>query len=175
MTPMMLPLAWTARKPENGPVAASWRMRIPRMKNRDSSGKISAGPLPKDAIAASFEALIGERKLFGAELNPNVLKKSGSGASFLVGAVPPMRRLLARWEELFGNRVLPADFFGLVGVKLPAFEHRDNVLLFAKDRVIYDTQIHHRGEPTGGMTIHLYREIDREHGLLAALLRGVRL
>lgn len=142
----------------------------------DRDGKISAtGPLSKDAIAASFEELIRERKLFGAELNPSVLKKSGSGASFLVSAVPSMRRLLDSWEELFGHRVLPADFFGLVEVKLPAFEHRDNMLLFAKDRVIYDTQILYRGEPTGGLTFHLYREIDRERGVLSALLRGVRL
>src|SRR5512143_3291384 len=148
----------------------------PRMTGRDSAGKISAaGPLPKDAIAASFEALIRERKLFGAELNPSVLKKSGSGASFLVSAVPSMRRLLDRWEELFENRVLPSDFFGLVDVKLPAFEHRDKMILFAKDRVIYDTQIYHQGEPTGGLTFHLYREIDRERGYLSALLRGVRL
>ncbi len=146
------------------------------MSDRDSTGKISAaGDLPKDAIEASFEALIRERKLFGAELNPSVLKKSGSGASFLVAAVPSMRRLLGRWEELLGNRVSPSDFFGLVDVKLPDFEHRDNMLLFAKDRVIYDTQIFYRGEPTGGLTFHLYREIDRERGLLAALLRDVRL
>ncbi len=146
------------------------------MTDRDSPGTLlTSGPLPRDAIAASFDALIRDRKLFGAELNPNVLKKSGSGASFLVAAVPPMRRLLDRWEELFGNRITPSDFFRLVDVKLPAFEHRDNMLLFAKDRVIYDTQIHHRGEPTGGLTFHLYREIDREGGVLAALLRGLRL
>jgi acetoin utilization deacetylase AcuC-like enzyme len=136
---------------------------------------IPAGPLPRDAIAAGFETLIRGRKLFGAELNPTVLKKSGSGASFLVAAVPPMRRLLDRWEELFANRISPTDFFGFVDVKLPAFEHRDNMLLFAKDRVIYDTRICHRGEPTGGLTLHLYREIDRERGVLTALLRGVRL
>ncbi len=146
------------------------------MTDRDSRGTIgAAGSLPREAIAASFEALARDGKLFGAELNPNVLKKSGSGASFLVSAVPPMRRLLDRWEELFDNRVTPSGFFGLVDVKLPSFEHRDNMLLFAKDRVIYDTQIHHRGEPTGGLTFHLYREIDRERGVLAALLGGVRL
>ncbi len=146
------------------------------MTDRDSTASvIAAGPLPRDAIAASFEALIRGGKLFGAELNPNVLKKSGSGASFLVAAVPPMRRLLDRWEEFFGNRITPSDFFGLVDVKLPDFGHRDNMLLFAKDRVIYDTQILCRGEQTGGMTIHLYREFDRERGVLAALLRGVRL
>ncbi len=146
------------------------------MTDREMTGRISAaGPLSKDAVVKSFEALIRERKLFGAELNPSVLKKSGSGASFLVAAVPSMRRLLDRWEELFENRVSPSDFFGLVEVRLPAFEHRDNMLLFAKDRVIYDTQIFHRGEPTGGLTFHLYREIDRERGVLAALIRGIRL
>ncbi len=144
--------------------------------DRDSNGRIRfADPLPKDAVAASFEALIRDRRLFGAELNPSVLKKSGSGASFLVSAVPPMRRLLDRWGELFENRVSPADFLGLMDVKLPAFEHRDNMLLFARDRLIYDTQIFHRGEPTGGLTFHLYREIDRDRGALAALLRGIRL
>ncbi|MGE5189334.1 MAG: histone deacetylase, partial [Gemmatimonadota bacterium] len=109
-----------------------------------------------------------------AELNPNVLKKSGTGASFLVKPTPPMRRLLARWRELFADRISPADFFANVGVALPAFEHRDNMLLFGKDRVIYDTQIVHRGEPTGAMTIHLFSEVDLERGLVAALLRGIR-
>ncbi len=145
------------------------------MTDRDSAATVlAAGPLPREEIAADFEALIRARRLFGAELNPNVLKKSGSGASFLVAAVPPMRRLLDRWAELFGNRVTPSGFLGLVDVKLPDFEHRDNMLLFAKDRVIYDTQILYRGDPTGGMTFHLYREFDRERGVVAALLRGLR-
>ncbi|MGE5188889.1 MAG: hypothetical protein ACM3NF_02405, partial [Gemmatimonadota bacterium] len=67
--------------------------------------KPSAQPLPRDEIVGGFEALVRGGKLFGAELNPNVLKKSGTGASFLVKPTPPMRRLLARWRELFADRI----------------------------------------------------------------------
>ncbi|MBP2668396.1 MAG: hypothetical protein H6Q80_598, partial [Deltaproteobacteria bacterium] len=55
------------------------------------------GPLPERDIADGFDRLIAANRLFGAELNPSVLKKSGKGAPFLVRKPPSRTRMLALW------------------------------------------------------------------------------
>lgn len=127
-------------------------------------------PLPGEAIARGFEELIAERRLFGAELSPSIKKKDGSGAGFLVSGTPPMRKLLSRWSALFGNRVAPDALFRLLSVDLLGFAQRENSLLFGKDRIIYDAEIFHGDEPSGGLTLFLYTEFAWDRGLLASLL-----
>ncbi len=111
-----------------------------------------------------FEALIREGKIFGAELNPTVIKKSGKGVRFLVTPSPSRQKLLSRWEELFRNRVSPEEFFTAVSAEIQGFRHTENLLLFAKDRVIYDTQISHADVPIGNMTLYFYAEYDHRLG-----------
>src|SRR4030066_24751 len=54
------------------------------------------------------------------------------------------------------------------------FEHRENMLLVGKDRIIYDTQIFHGDETIGEMTLFFFSVMDRNIGLLE-YLRGRRL
>ena len=120
-----------------------------------------AAVLPRERIERDFEALIAERKIYGAERNPDVLKKTGSGESFLAAAVPPLRKLLAVWDRLFGNRVSPVDLLRHLAVEIHGFEHRDAILLFARGRLLYDCQILQGNEAVGRLTLDLYRERDR--------------
>jgi acetoin utilization deacetylase AcuC-like enzyme len=130
-------------------------------------------PLPREAIVRGLDRLVAERKLFGADLRPDILKKEGSSSKFLVSTVPPRARLLSRWTELFRNLIAPDDFFALLSTSVHEFDHRDNMLLFGKDRVIYDTRIHHGDEPIGEMTLYFYAVFELRLGLLA-YLRGKR-
>lgn len=120
-----------------------------------------AAVLPRERIARELGALIGERKIFGAERNPDVLKKEGSGDSFLITAVPPMRRLLSTWDRLFGNRVLPAELLRHLAAEVHGFEHREAILLFDRKQLLYDCQIYEGDEAVGHLTLDLYRERDR--------------
>ncbi|HWS14638.1 MAG TPA: histone deacetylase, partial [Candidatus Methylomirabilis sp.] len=117
--------------------------------------------LPRERIACDFGTLIAERKVYGADRNPDVLKKTGSGESFLISAVPPMRRLLAAWDRLFGNRVSPVELLRHLAVEIHGFEHLDAILLFTRDRILYDCQIVQGKEAVGHFTLDLYRERDR--------------
>jgi len=45
-------------------------------------------PLSKREIEKGFETLVGENRLFGAELNPDIIKKEGSKRKFLVSSLP---------------------------------------------------------------------------------------
>jgi len=67
-------------------------------------------PLPERDILEGFERLIAADRLFGAELNPSVIKKSGKGTPFLVRRPPSHHRMLALWRDLFANRVSPQEF-----------------------------------------------------------------
>lgn len=127
--------------------------------------------LPKETIVRGFEELIGGNRLFGADMRPDVLKKSGKGTRFLVAPLPSMRKLLSQWEDLFGNRTSPSDLYHRLAVSIHGFEQRENVLLFAPDRIIYDTAIVHGKEPIGGMTLEFYAIPDPSAGWLAGLLR----
>jgi acetoin utilization deacetylase AcuC-like enzyme len=108
--------------------------------------------------------LIREGRIFGVELNPTVIKKSGKKARFLMAELPSRQKLLSRWEELFRNRVSPDEFLGAVSAEIQGFRQGENLLLFGKDRVIYDTQIFHADVPIGNMTLYLYSEYDHRLG-----------
>jgi acetoin utilization deacetylase AcuC-like enzyme len=118
-------------------------------------------PVPERDILEGFAQLIAANRLFGAERNPDVLKKSGSGESFLAAAVPPLRRLLVVWDRLFGNRVSPVELLRHLAVEIHGFEHREAILLFTRDRLLYDCQILQGNEAVGHLTLDLYRERDR--------------
>ena len=132
---------------------------------------LSDVPLEKERLLAEFSRLIGDRVLFGAEVNPDILKKSEGGAKFLLRDPPPPRKLLALWGELFGNRISPLRLLELLGPTIHGFGHRELLLLFARDRLIYDTRITHGGEHIGEMTLALRTEFERGKGLLG-LFRG---
>ncbi|MBI5419104.1 MAG: histone deacetylase [Deltaproteobacteria bacterium] len=132
---------------------------------------LSDAPLSNDRILGEFSRLIGDHVLLGAEVNPDILKKSDSGVKFLVRQPPPPRKLLAKWGALFGNRISPLQLLQLLGPTLQGFEHRELLLLFARDRLIYDTRILHGGEHIGDMTLSLRTEFERGEGLLG-LFRG---
>jgi acetoin utilization deacetylase AcuC-like enzyme len=121
-------------------------------------------PRSRGEVRKGFDRLIAEGRLFGAELNPTVIKKSGKGTRFLATELPSRQKLLARWEELFRNRVAPDEFFDAVSAPIQEILHGENLLLFGKDRVIYDTQIFRAGAPIGNMTLYLYSEYDQRLG-----------
>jgi len=127
---------------------------------------LSDAPLEDDRILGEFSRLIGDRILFGAEVNPEILKKSEGGAKFLLQEPPPPRKLLALWGGLFGNRISPLRLLELLGPAIHGFEHRETLLLFARDRLIYDTRIGHGREHIGEMTLALRTEFERGEGLL---------
>jgi acetoin utilization deacetylase AcuC-like enzyme len=141
---------------------------------RGAEGFLSDTALPKSAILEGFDRLGAERRLFGAELNPDVIKKSGKGSLFLIAPTPSRKRSLALWASLFRNRIAPHDFFRAVAVRIEEFEHRENMLLFGKGRVLYDTRIYRGDEPVGEMTLDFHAVYDRRLGLLA-YLKGKRL
>jgi acetoin utilization deacetylase AcuC-like enzyme len=125
-------------------------------------------------ILRDFERLIAERKLFGAELNPTILKKSGKGTRFLISEVPSRAKLVRRWANLFGNAISPCALFEALSTRTHEFEHRENLLLFGKDRVVYDTQIFQGEERVGELTLSFASLIDPALGV-RAFLKGARL
>ncbi|HEU5249873.1 MAG TPA: histone deacetylase [Thermoanaerobaculia bacterium] len=125
-------------------------------------------------ILRDFEKLIAERKLFGAELDPTILKKSGKGTHFLISEVPSRAKLLRRWANIFGNVIPPCALFEALSTRTHEFEHRENLLLFGKERIVYDTQIFQGEERVGELTLSFASVIDPMLGVLA-LLKGARL
>jgi acetoin utilization deacetylase AcuC-like enzyme len=132
---------------------------------------LSAAPLEESGILEEFSRLIEERILFGAEVNPDILKKAESGAKFLIRNPPPPGTLISLWRSLFGNRILPMRLLELLGPSIQGIEHREFLLLFARDRLIYDTRIVRDGEHIGEMTLSLRAEFERGEGLLG-IFRG---
>lgn len=130
--------------------------------------------LSKQEILQDLERLIGERKLFGAELDPTILKKSGKGSRFLVSQVPSRPKLLRRWAALLENRILPGTFFEALSIRTNEFSHRENLLLFGRDRVLYDTQIFEGDESVGELTLGFSSLLDPALSLLESL-KGRRL
>lgn len=128
--------------------------------------------LARDELVEGFDTLTREKRLFGAELNPEVLKKSGSGKKFLITKVPQKRKLLSLWISTFGQKMSPSLFFDAVSVPLHGFEHSENLLLIGKDRIIYDTQIVHGEETIGEMTLFFYTLFDTSHGIWSYLKRN---
>jgi acetoin utilization deacetylase AcuC-like enzyme len=147
---------------------------MPQRKENPLFGKMTfAHPLPRQKIEEGFANLIGENRLFGVDVNPAFLKKEFTRKKFLVSRLPPRRKLYSIWTRLFRDLVSPADFFSLVSAKIQDFEHRENMLLVGKDRIIYDTQIYNGVDYVGEMTLFFLSEMDRNLGLLA-YLRGRR-
>ena len=136
-------------------------------------GQDLSRPLTKREIEKGFDTLIGESRLFGAELNPDIIKKEGAKRKFLVKRLPSRKKLLSRWESIFRDLVSPARFFERVSGNIQGFEHRENLLLVGNDRIIYDTQIALGSDVVGEMTLFFLAERDPNLGLLA-YLRGRR-
>lgn len=120
-------------------------------------------PVSRDEILRDFDALIGTSKLFGAardpaiidpaELLPSLVKKRGKGNRFVIRKVPSRRTLLRRWDRIFGTTIAPRALFDALSAKTHEFEHRRNALLFSRNRILYDTEIHRAGEPIGELTL----------------------
>jgi len=117
--------------------------------------------LPESDISEGFDRLIATNRLFGAELNPTIIKKSGKGALFLFRKLPSRHRMLFLWQDLFSNHISPEALLVELAGGLQWFNHSNVLLLFGKDRVIYDCQIRRANEAIGHITLALYRERDR--------------
>jgi hypothetical protein len=138
----------------------------------------------RQEILRDFETLIEERKLFGAardsaildgaEFDSKVVKKKGKGTRFLIRRVPSRAKLLRLWARFFENAISPCALFEALSAKTHEFEHRENLLLFDKDRVLYDTQIFQEEESVGELTLSFASLIDPTLGVLA-FLKGPRL
>lgn len=137
-----------------------------------SAGGRRARP-SRQEILRDLDELIGECRLFGAELDPSILKKSGSGARFLVSEVPSRARMLRLWTRLFGDAISPRELFDALAARTHDFTHGENVLLFGRGRLIYDAQILQAAEPVGELTLSFSSRRDLGRGLLA-FLRGER-
>jgi acetoin utilization deacetylase AcuC-like enzyme len=142
-------------------------------KTRADEKSVRVPPSRQD-ILRDFEKLIEERKLFGVELDPMMIKKSGKGARFLISAVPSMAKLLRRWAKLFENAISPCDLFEALSARTHEFEQRENLLLFGKDQIIYDAQIFQGEESIGELTLRFRSIADPMLGVLA-YLKGARL
>lgn len=136
-------------------------------------GRIVAVPLPPDAVEEGFRRLIRRNRLFGAEFRADVVTEEGARKKFLAAPVPSRKRLLARWLLLFRNLVSPDDFFDLVSTHVREFDHGENALLMARDRIVYDTRILHGSEIVGEMTLFFQAAMDRDFGVVE-YLRGHR-
>ena len=112
-------------------------------------------------ISDGFDRLIAANRLFGAELNPALIKKSGKGALFLFRKLPSRHRMLSLWQDLFSHRISPEALLVELAGGLHWFNHSNVLLLFGKDRVIYDCQIRRANMAIGHLTLALYRERDR--------------
>jgi hypothetical protein len=148
--------------------------------------EVKAPPLivPRGEILREFEKLIEEKKLFGAahdpavidggEFDPKVVKKKGKGTRFLLRKVPSRARLLRLWTRLFRNAISPCDLFDALSARTHEFEHRENVLLFGRGWIIYDTEVFEEEENVGELTLNFASVRDPALGALA-YLRGARL
>ena len=140
--------------------------------------------LSRREILPDFEKLIEEKKLFGAahdpavidaaEFDPKVVKKKGKGTRFLLRKVPSRARLLRLWTRLFRNAILPCALFEALAARTHEFEHRENVLLFGRGWIIYDTEIFEGEEGVGELTLNFASLRDPALGVLA-FLKGARL
>jgi len=115
-------------------------------------------PLPERDILEGFDRLIAADRLFGADLDPSLIKKSGKGTPFLVRRHPSHHRMLALWRVLFANRVSPQGLLDALAPEVLGFAHGDGLLLFGKDRVLYDCRIVRGNETVGHLTLCFYRE-----------------
>jgi hypothetical protein len=115
-------------------------------------------PLPERDILDGLDGLIAADRLFGAELNSSVIKKSGKGTPFLVRRHPSLHRMLGLWRDIFANRVSPQGFLEALAPEVLGLAHGGGLLLFGKDRVLYDCDIVRGNEGVGHLTLSFYRE-----------------
>ncbi len=112
-------------------------------------------------ISEGFDRLIAANRLFGAEFNPTIIKKSGKGTPFLLRKPPSRHSMLSLWRDLFSYRISPEALLSALTGALHWFIHGNALFLFGKDRVIYDCQILRVNVAIGHLTLALYRERDR--------------
>jgi hypothetical protein len=138
----------------------------------------------RQEILRDFEKLIRERKLFGAardpaiidgaEFDPIVLQKKGKGTRFLIRKAPSRAKRLRLWASLFDNAISPCALFEALSARTHEFEHRENLLLFGKGWIMYDTEIFEGEECVGELTLSFSSVRDSTLGPLA-FLKGARL
>jgi hypothetical protein len=138
----------------------------------------------RSEILRDFEKLIGEMKLSGAardpsvidggEFDPKVVRKKGKGTRFLLRKVPSIAKLLRRWASLFDHAISPCALFDALSARIGEFEHRENLLLFARRRILYDARIFEGNEDVGELTLSFAALRDSTLGALAYLW-GARL
>ena len=135
--------------------------------------------LSREEILRDFERLIGEGKLSGAardpsiidggEFDPKVVRKKGKGSRYLRRKVPSRTKLLRLWQRLFGDAISPLAVFDALSARISDFEHRENLLLFGSDWIMYDAEIFEREEAVGELTLSFSSVRDRRAGVLASL------
>jgi hypothetical protein len=138
------------------------------------------GPVSRQEILRDFKELIAEGRLLGAahdpsiidsaEFDPNVVRKKGKGTRFLIRKVPSAAKLLKLWQRFFGNRISPRALFEALSARTHGFDHRDNVLLFGKGWIMYDTEIFRAEEGVGELTLSFESVRDLTPGFIASLL-----
>jgi acetoin utilization deacetylase AcuC-like enzyme len=119
--------------------------------------------VPRKEILEDFETLIREGRLLGADRDPAitdaaefdraVVKKKGKGTRFLIRKVPSRAKLVRDWARLFEDAVSPHALLDALSARIHEFEHREKLLLFSRDRIIYDTEIFHGEEGVGELTL----------------------
>lgn len=138
----------------------------------------------RQEILRDFEKLIGAGKLSGAardpsimdagEFDPKVVRKKGKGTRFLVRKVPSRGKLVKLWARLFENAISPCALMEALSLKTEQFEHRETLLLFGRDWIMYDATIFERDESVGELTLSFDSLVDWRFGKLA-FLTGERL
>ena len=131
-------------------------------------------------ILRNFAELVAEGKILGAardpsiidgaEFDPKIVRKKGKGTRFLIRKIPPAAKLLRLWRRFFGNRISPRALFEALSARTHGFDHRDNVLLFGKRWIMYDTEIAREEEDVGELTLSFESVRDRALGPFASLL-----
>jgi hypothetical protein len=131
----------------------------------------AASPLPtyrsRQEILQDLERLIEEKKVLGfardpsildgAEFDRTVLKKKAKGSRFLIRKTPSRAKLLRLWARIFENAILPSVLIRELSARIQEFEHREILLLFGRDRIIYDASVFHGNESVGELTLSFAR------------------
>ncbi len=146
-----------------------------RAKEEPVRGSVSTREILRD-----FAELIAEGKVLGAahdpsiidgaEFDPKVVRKKGKGTRFLIRKVPSAAKLLKLWQRFFGNRISPRALFEALSARTHGFDHRDNVLLFGRRWIMYDTEIARGEESIGELTLSFESVRDRARSFFASLL-----
>jgi hypothetical protein len=133
----------------------------------------------RQEILRDFEMLIAQGRLSGAardpaiidggELDPKVVRKKGKGTRYLRRKVPSIAKLLRLWSQLFGDAISPLALFDALSARISDFEHRENLLLFGRDWIMYDAEIFEGEVAVGELTVSFSSVRDRRAGVLASL------